>query len=56
MKEYQVENYPDLRDTNFSAAEESTDKFIETAPNVKNLCQGLRSWEAGNSYSWLASF
>jgi pimeloyl-ACP methyl ester carboxylesterase len=35
MKESQVENYPDLKETNFLLLENSTDKFIETAPNVK---------------------
>ncbi|MFN3753640.1 alpha/beta fold hydrolase [Flavobacterium sp.] len=35
MREYQVDHEPDLRETNFIVQENSTDKFIETAPNVK---------------------
>ena len=35
MNESQVENYPDLKEANFLLAGNSTDKFIETAPNVK---------------------
>ena len=35
MKEYQVENQADLKETSFLVVETSTDKYIETAPNVK---------------------
>ena len=35
MKEYHVDHEPDLRETNFLVQENSTDKYIETAPNVK---------------------
>ncbi|MFN3969603.1 alpha/beta fold hydrolase [Flavobacterium sp.] len=35
MREYHVDQEPDLRETNFMAKENSTDKYIETAPNIK---------------------